>query len=146
MGLPRAHQKSRKEEPPGSHSWDKEDLSLQRRWFNVVLKDCYVQLAFPSLTCYTASAASLQPCVLSNLVSTSIARTFLGTQPPSPSWLLCAQAQALRIHSTSTGMKRFLQSPVGSGVCVVAHRQRHLLFLGEQGGALHLRAMASRCL
>lgn len=146
MGLPPAHQKSCKEEPPGSHSWDKEDLSLERRWFNLVLKDYYVQLASPSLTCYAASAASLQPCVLSNLVSASTARTFPGTQPPSPGWLLRAQARALRIHGTSTGMKRFLQSPGGSGVCVVAHRQRHLLFLGEQGGALHLRATASRCL
>ena len=90
MGYPPAHQQSHEEEPPGSRSWDKEDLSLQRRWFSLVLKDFYVQLAFLSLTCYVALAASLQPCVPSDLVSASTAGTIPGVRPPSPGQLLCA--------------------------------------------------------
>lgn len=85
MGFPPAHQQNHEEMPPGSCSWDKEDSPLQRRWFSLVLKDCYVQLAFPPLTCYVALAASLQPCV-----PASMAGAVPGAWPPSPGWLLRA--------------------------------------------------------
>jgi len=92
--FPPAHQQSHKEESPRSRSWNKEELPLQRRWFVLVLKDGDVQLAFPSLTCHVALAASLQPCVPSSLASASMAGTVPGAQPPGPSRLLHARAQA----------------------------------------------------
>lgn len=60
-----------------------------------MLEDYYIQLAFPSLTCFVALAASLQPCVPSKLISASMAGAIPSAWPPSPGWLLRARVQAL---------------------------------------------------
>lgn len=96
---------TRKSPQGPSRSWEKEDLPLQRRHFSLVLKDCYIQLAFPSPTCYVALAAPLravQPRLrIHGWGCSQCSATHSRLAAPCPS-------AGVGIQGTSTKMKGFL--------------------------------------
>lgn len=120
MGFPPAQHKVARKSPPGSCRRTK-TTSLQGKCFSSVLKDRGVLLAFPARTCSLAAAASLQP-----LVPASLARTIPGTGCFMPKHWDSRHITEIRdfSHLLEQGL--------------VSHRQRHLLFSGEQ----HPRAAA----
>lgn len=132
MGLLPAHQHSHKEEPPGSPSWNTKGLSLQRRWFSLVLcSSCFsITDLLHGLSNITPALGAIRPCLRIHNQDHS------WCSPTQPRLAASCPNTGIGIRDTFTGMKRFLPSPARSAVPAVAHRQRHLFFSGEQEGAL----------